>query len=148
MDTDIPIDAIHGASEAVESIRTAMDQAELANEVIEHDKEQKEEDEKEKEKEIGDQSNDVAVTRVQVSPSPEYDIDFGRMGNFLVKCGINLVLPFVNGMMLGFGEIFAHEVCFRWGWQFARVAGGGRGRRAVSAPAAAAAAGAGRSVLA
>lgn len=32
------------------------------------------------------------------------------------KCIINLVLPFVNGMMLGFGEIFAHELMFRWGW--------------------------------
>ncbi|ROW15858.1 hypothetical protein VPNG_02597 [Cytospora leucostoma] len=26
---------------------------------------------------------------------------------------INLILPFVNGMMLGFGELFAHEAAFR-----------------------------------
>lgn len=37
------------------------------------------------------------------------------------SCAINLFLPFVNGMMLGFGEIFAHELGFRWGWSAARV---------------------------
>ncbi|OCK82190.1 TOM13-domain-containing protein [Lepidopterella palustris CBS 459.81] len=29
---------------------------------------------------------------------------------------INLLLPFINGLMLGFGELFAHEVAFRFGW--------------------------------
>ncbi|KAM0328608.1 hypothetical protein ACHAQA_005018 [Verticillium albo-atrum] len=29
---------------------------------------------------------------------------------------INLFLPFINGMMLGFGELFAHEAAFRLGW--------------------------------
>ncbi|PSN75413.1 outer membrane protein Tom13 [Corynespora cassiicola Philippines] len=29
---------------------------------------------------------------------------------------INLVLPFVNGLMLGFGELVANEVAFRLGW--------------------------------
>ncbi|KAH9905042.1 60Kd inner membrane protein-domain-containing protein [Xylariomycetidae sp. FL2044] len=29
---------------------------------------------------------------------------------------INLLLPFINGMMLGFGELFAHEAAFRLGW--------------------------------
>ncbi|KAF2402955.1 TOM13-domain-containing protein [Trichodelitschia bisporula] len=29
---------------------------------------------------------------------------------------INLFLPFVNGLMLGFGELFAHEMAFRLGW--------------------------------
>ena len=57
---------------------------------------------------------------VVVQPAT-YDIDLGRTAAFLVRCGINLVLPFVNGMMMGFGEIFAHELCFRWQWQFARV---------------------------
>ncbi|TID14850.1 hypothetical protein CANINC_004521 [Pichia inconspicua] len=41
--------------------------------------------------------------------------------SFLVRCGINLVLPFINGMMMGFGEIFAHELCFRSGRQFVGV---------------------------
>lgn len=34
---------------------------------------------------------------------------------------INLFLPFVNGMMLGFGELFAHEAAFRLGWSNTRV---------------------------
>ncbi|KAF9352923.1 hypothetical protein BGX26_009294 [Mortierella sp. AD094] len=29
---------------------------------------------------------------------------------------INLFLPFINGVFLGFGEICAHELAFRWGW--------------------------------
>ncbi|ODM19982.1 hypothetical protein SI65_04968 [Aspergillus cristatus] len=34
---------------------------------------------------------------------------------------INLVLPFVNGLMLGFGELFAHEAAFRLGWANTKV---------------------------
>lgn len=36
---------------------------------------------------------------------------------------INLLLPFINGMMLGFGELFAHEAAFRLGWGGTRVRG-------------------------
>ncbi|KAI1943651.1 hypothetical protein LOZ66_000235 [Ophidiomyces ophidiicola] len=35
---------------------------------------------------------------------------------FLRAAAINLFLPFVNGLMLGFGELFAHEAAFRLGW--------------------------------
>lgn len=34
---------------------------------------------------------------------------------------INLFLPFVNGLMLGFGELLAHEVAFRLGWSGTKV---------------------------
>lgn len=34
---------------------------------------------------------------------------------------INLFLPFINGMMLGFGELFAHEAAFRLGWSGTRI---------------------------
>jgi len=34
---------------------------------------------------------------------------------------INLLLPFINGMMLGWGELFAHEAAFRLGWGNTRV---------------------------
>ncbi|KAH7012351.1 outer membrane protein TOM13-domain-containing protein [Macrophomina phaseolina] len=34
---------------------------------------------------------------------------------------INLVLPFINGLMLGFGELFAHEIAFRLGWSGTKV---------------------------
>ncbi|PNS16500.1 hypothetical protein CAC42_234 [Sphaceloma murrayae] len=34
---------------------------------------------------------------------------------------INLLLPFVNGLMLGFGELFANEFAFRLGWGGTKV---------------------------
>lgn len=37
------------------------------------------------------------------------------------KSAINLVLPFINGMMLGFGEILAHEIGFKYRWAGAKV---------------------------
>ncbi|KAF2448811.1 TOM13-domain-containing protein [Karstenula rhodostoma CBS 690.94] len=46
---------------------------------------------------------------------------------------INLLLPFVNGLMLGFGELVANEAAYRLGWSGTKIfpthrAGGG-GRR-------------------
>ncbi|GEQ71523.1 hypothetical protein JCM33374_g5207 [Metschnikowia sp. JCM 33374] len=41
--------------------------------------------------------------------------------DILRKGAINLVLPFINGIMLGFGEILAHEIGFRYGFFGARV---------------------------
>ncbi|KAK4034232.1 60Kd inner membrane protein-domain-containing protein [Parachaetomium inaequale] len=41
--------------------------------------------------------------------------------SILRGAAINLFLPFVNGMMLGFGELFAHEAAFRLGWSNTRV---------------------------
>ena len=34
---------------------------------------------------------------------------------------INLFLPFVNGLMLGFGELFANEIAFNLGWSQTKV---------------------------
>lgn len=34
---------------------------------------------------------------------------------------INVLLPFINGLMLGFGELFAHEAAFRLGWANTKV---------------------------
>ncbi|KAF2200916.1 mitochondrial import protein 1 [Delitschia confertaspora ATCC 74209] len=34
---------------------------------------------------------------------------------------INLFLPFVNGLMLGFGELIANELAFRWGWSGTKI---------------------------
>jgi hypothetical protein len=41
--------------------------------------------------------------------------------SLLRTAAINLILPFINGVMLGFGEIFAHELAFQWGWRGAKV---------------------------
>lgn len=36
---------------------------------------------------------------------------------WLVKStAINFILPFFNGVMLGFGEILSNEVLFKYGW--------------------------------
>lgn len=43
------------------------------------------------------------------------------MWQTFTKSAINLVLPFINGMMLGFGEIVAHEIGFKYNWVGARV---------------------------
>lgn len=40
----------------------------------------------------------------------------------LKSTAVNLILPFVNGVMLGFGEILANELVFKFGWfGFSRV---------------------------
>ncbi|EPE27899.1 outer membrane protein TOM13 [Glarea lozoyensis ATCC 20868] len=44
---------------------------------------------------------------------------------------INLLLPFINGMMLGFGELFAHEAAFRLGWGGTKVFPSGRSSHSV-----------------
>ena len=48
---------------------------------------------------------------------------------------INLLLPFVNGMMLGFGELLAHEFAFRLGWSGTNVSLCGRLMRDGETPA-------------
>lgn len=40
---------------------------------------------------------------------------------FLGRLSINLILPFINGLMLGFGEIIAHEIGFHYNWSGAKV---------------------------
>lgn len=45
--------------------------------------------------------------------------------SFLRGAAINLFLPFVNGLMLGFGELVAHEAAFRLGWSNTKVRSGG-----------------------
>ena len=41
--------------------------------------------------------------------------------SLLRGAAINLLLPFINGLMLGFGELFAHEAAFRLGWSGTKV---------------------------
>lgn len=44
-----------------------------------------------------------------------------NLWGLLRGAAINLLLPFVNGLMLGFGELFAHEAAFRLGWGGTKV---------------------------
>ncbi|KAK8102006.1 mitochondrial import protein 1 [Apiospora kogelbergensis] len=64
-----------------------------------------------------------------LSPSPETNSSSSPLILYkpptvwgLVRgAAINLVLPFINGMMLGFGELFAHEAAYRLGWGGTKV---------------------------
>lgn len=87
------------------------------------------------------QLNDLAILRGQMSTDDvvndedivhtEMLIDSDRAvmdsytnGGFWTifrRASINIILPFINGMMLGFGEILAHEIGFRYNWLGARV---------------------------
>jgi hypothetical protein len=64
-----------------------------------------------------------------ISPSPPSSSSSPRMilykpptiWGLLRGAAINLLLPFINGLMLGFGELFAHEAAFRLGWGGTKV---------------------------
>ncbi|EER27706.1 hypothetical protein D8B26_006194 [Coccidioides posadasii str. Silveira] len=62
-----------------------------------------------------------------LSPSPEPSSNSvvvyqpPTIWRFLRSAAINLLLPFINGLMLGFGELFAHEAAFRLGWSNTKV---------------------------
>jgi hypothetical protein len=66
-----------------------------------------------------------------ISPSPPSSSSSPRMilytpptiWGLLRGAAINLLLPFINGLMLGFGELFAHEAAFRLGWGGTKVCG-------------------------
>lgn len=67
--------------------------------------------------------SDDTETNMDPSESRRLVLWKGSIGLFssISSLAINLFLPFVNGMMLGFGEILAHELGFKWGWVGARV---------------------------
>ncbi|ORZ04281.1 outer membrane protein TOM13-domain-containing protein [Absidia repens] len=55
-----------------------------------------------------------------------------RFQSFLKSTAINFLLPFINGVMLGFGEILANELVLKYGWfEFARSSGGNGGVTSV-----------------
>lgn len=56
-----------------------------------------------------------------IKTSPSGEIITFNLWSLLCKGAINFVLPFINGIMLGFGEILAHEIGFRYGFIGARV---------------------------
>lgn len=77
-----------------------------------------------------DSENYEAQNDISTSPSPSSDPSSNSplilyspptIWGLLRGAAINLFLPFVNGLMLGFGELFAHEVAFRLGWSGTKV---------------------------
>ncbi|KAK3639178.1 hypothetical protein LTR56_008769 [Elasticomyces elasticus] len=51
--------------------------------------------------------------------------------SILRGAAINLLLPFVNGLMLGFGELFAHEAAWRLGWGGTKIFPNHRNARSI-----------------
>ncbi|KAI9744183.1 MAG: Mitochondrial inner membrane protein oxa1 [Claussenomyces sp. TS43310] len=60
--------------------------------------------------------DDLSPSPPSSSSSPMILYSPPTIWGLLRGAAINLLLPFVNGLMLGFGELFAHEAAFRLGW--------------------------------
>jgi len=67
-----------------------------------------------------DTSNDTSPSPPS-SSSPLILYSPPTIWGLLRGAAINLFLPFLNGLMLGFGELLAHETAFRLGWAQTRV---------------------------
>ncbi|KAL2829823.1 outer membrane protein TOM13-domain-containing protein [Aspergillus pseudoustus] len=70
--------------------------------------------------EIYSANPDISSSTSSDSPLILYKPSITLWG-ILRGAAINLVLPFVNGLMLGFGELFAHEAAFRLGWSGTKI---------------------------
>ncbi|CAN9079683.1 unnamed protein product [Alternaria alternata] len=55
------------------------------------------------------------------SDSENYDANNELSSSSPASSTINLFLPFVNGLMLGFGELVANEAAYRLGWSGTKV---------------------------
>jgi YidC/Oxa1 family membrane protein insertase len=68
-----------------------------------------------------DTNNNLSSPPSSASSSPLILYSPPTVWGLLRGASINLVLPFINGLMLGFGELFAHEIAFRLGWAGTKV---------------------------
>lgn len=68
-------------------------------------------------------NNEMSSSPPSTSSSPMILYKPPTIWGVLRGAAINLFLPFVNGLMLGFGELFAHEAAFRLGWTNTKVCG-------------------------
>ncbi|BCS11235.1 mitochondrial import protein 1 [Aspergillus awamori] len=66
-------------------------------------------------------NHDISGSQSSSSSSPLILYKPPTIWSILRGAAINLVLPFVNGLMLGFGELFAHEAAYRLGWSGTKV---------------------------
>ncbi|MCJ1287617.1 Mitochondrial inner membrane protein oxa1 [Xylographa opegraphella] len=63
-----------------------------------------------------DANNELSPSPPSSSSSPIILYSPPTIWSLLRGAAINVLLPFINGLMLGFGELFAHEAAFRLGW--------------------------------
>ncbi|KAB2576688.1 Outer membrane protein MIM1/TOM13 mitochondrial [Lasiodiplodia theobromae] len=68
-----------------------------------------------------DGNNELSSSPPSSSSSPVILYHPPTLWGLMRGAAINLVLPFINGLMLGFGELFAHEIAFRLGWSGTKV---------------------------
>src|SRR5436190_10395042 len=66
-------------------------------------------------------NNELSPSPVSSSNSPLILYKPPTFWSLLRGAAINLLLPFVNGLMLGLGELLAHEAAFRLGWSGTKV---------------------------
>ncbi|KAL8943325.1 MAG: hypothetical protein Q9211_001020 [Gyalolechia sp. 1 TL-2023] len=76
-------------------------------------------------------NNELSSSPPSSSSSPLILYSPPTLWGLLRGAAINLLLPFVNGLMLGFGELLAHEAAFRLGWSGTKVFPSGRSSRSV-----------------
>ena len=77
---------------------------------------------------IPSDSENYSSSQNELSPSPPSSSSSPMIlyypptiWGLLRGAAINILLPFVNGLMLGFGELLAHEAAFRLGWSGTKV---------------------------
>ena len=71
-----------------------------------------------------DANNELSTTSsspASSSTSPLILYKPPTLWGLLRGAAINLLLPFVNGLMLGFGELVANEAAYRLGWSGTKV---------------------------
>lgn len=66
-------------------------------------------------------NHEISSSPPSTSSSPLILYKPPTLWSILRGAAINLVLPFVNGLMLGLGELLAHEAAFRLGWSGTKV---------------------------
>ncbi|KAL8772785.1 MAG: hypothetical protein Q9209_002130 [Squamulea sp. 1 TL-2023] len=76
-------------------------------------------------------NNELSPSPPSSSSSPLILYSPPTVWGLLRGAAINLLLPFVNGLMLGFGELLAHEAAFRLGWSGTKIFPTGRTSRSV-----------------
>lgn len=68
-----------------------------------------------------DANNEMSESPRSSSSSPMILYSPPTVWGLLRGAAINVLLPFINGLMLGFGELFANELAFRFGWSGTKV---------------------------
>ncbi|KAG5513736.1 hypothetical protein PMAC_000774 [Pneumocystis sp. 'macacae'] len=66
-------------------------------------------------------SKESLLRNVDIKEFTPKDCGLSSVLQLTEKIVINMFLPFLNGVFLGFGEIFAHEIANRWGFLSHRV---------------------------